>query len=438
MTNVVTVAQEEAAYAQVERVLNSTTFRNTEVLRRLLKFLALKSIAGEADQLKEYTVGIDALGKPATYDPRQDSVVRIQMGRLRHKLADYYSTEGTHDPILLDLPKGHFKLTWEVRPFAVEEVPPVAVPVPQKLASGLDWQRIAVIVASAWAILATGFWYRQYREAAPLREAWTSDLQELWQPVFESNRPLIVAVSTPLFVGFQGSGFFRDQSLNTWEDALHSPRVQAIRRSLNNPAILQRYYYTGVGEMAASFRLGKLLNFSGLKMSTARSSQVSWQQMADNNVIFVGAPRVFGDQLHKLPVDLDLVFREDGVHDLKPPAGKPALYADDYPSIANEAASIPDDGEVYALVDRMPGPLGSGDIQTFTSNHSPGTLGAVEWFTNSTFAHQLLTKLRKADGTIPRYFQLVLKVKYQDAVPTQIHYVTHRELRPETPAASHK
>src|SRR5438105_9914268 len=110
------LVQEDVAAArvesQVERILNSAALRNAEVLRRLLKFLAEKSLAGEADQLKEYSVGIDALGKPESYDPRQDSVVRIQIGRLRHKLSDYYLTEGKDDPIILDLPKGHFKLTW--------------------------------------------------------------------------------------------------------------------------------------------------------------------------------------------------------------------------------------------------------------------------------------------------------------------------------------
>src|SRR5436305_424970 len=117
------VVQEDVASAQVDRVLNSAALRNAEVLRRLLKYLAEKSLAGQADQLKEYSVGIDALGKPESYDPRQDSVVRIQIGRLRHKLSDYYLTEGKDDPIVLELPKGHFKLTWQARAVAAAPEP---------------------------------------------------------------------------------------------------------------------------------------------------------------------------------------------------------------------------------------------------------------------------------------------------------------------------
>lgn len=209
-----------------------------------------------------------------------------------------------------------------------------------------------------------------------------------------------------------------------------SSKVQAIRKALNNPAILQRYYYTGLGEMSASVRLGRLLDYSGLKISTTRSSLVSWQQIVDDNILFVGPPRVFGDALHKLPVDLDLVMREDGVHDLKTKPNQPALFADDFPSINADQLSIPDNGEVYALVSRMPGPLGSGNVMSFSSNHSPGTHGAVEFFTEPSFARQLIAKLRKSDGHLPRFFQVVLKVRYRDTVPTEISYVTRRELQP--------
>src|SRR5579871_4784898 len=108
--------RDDALAAEVERILESDTFRNSDALRRLLRFLADKRLAGEADQLKEYSVGIDALGKPATYDPRHDSTVRIQVGRLRQKLAEYYRTEGKDDPLVIDLPKGRFKLTCEESP----------------------------------------------------------------------------------------------------------------------------------------------------------------------------------------------------------------------------------------------------------------------------------------------------------------------------------
>ncbi len=430
------LVQEDVTYAQVERVLHSATFRNAEVLRRLLKFIAEKSIAGETDQLKEYTLAVEVLGRPASYDPRLDSLVRIQIGRLRSKLADYYRTEGECDSIVLAIPKGHFKLTWESRP-----VPQLAqpssepVPFPMPGITTATWGRsrfhiFAMSILAVWALGATILLWQEHRDVAPLHRAWTPELQELWRPFLESKRPLIVAVSAPLFVGFQGVGFYRDQNLNDWDEVASSPNVQAIRKVLHNPPMLPRYYYTGLGEMSASFRLGKLLGNSELEVATTWSSLVSWQQIVDDNVLFVGPPRVFGDQLSKLPVDLELVLREDGIHDLKAKPNQPALFVDNYPSINAGQSTIPDDGVVYALVSRLPGPLGSGYIQTFSSNHSPGTQGAVEFFTDPTFARQLLARLRQSDGHLPRFFQAVIKVTYRDAIPIEISDVTQRELQP--------
>ena len=124
------LVEDKALQSQVDRILRSDEFRSSEVLRRLLKFLAEKSALGEADQLKEYAVAIDGLGKPHSYDPRHNSAVRIQVGRLRQKLAEYYRTEGKHDEFVVDLPKGRFKLTCEPRCAVVEPAPAAPAPVP--------------------------------------------------------------------------------------------------------------------------------------------------------------------------------------------------------------------------------------------------------------------------------------------------------------------
>src|SRR5512146_1260505 len=226
------VVSEDLTHAQIERILHSETFRNSDVLRRLLRFLADKSIAGEGDQLKEYSIGIDALGKPSSYDPRQDSVVRIQVGRLRQKLADYYRTEGKDDPILVDLPKGRFRLYFEPRS---EAEAPAAAPAPVEPLeisathvvegdSGRGWRKpvvalaAALVVVLAWAVYATVRMSRAEQSAAAFHSAWSPELDDLWRPFLTSNRPLIVSVAAPLFVGFQGAGLYRDLSLNSWDD----------------------------------------------------------------------------------------------------------------------------------------------------------------------------------------------------------------------------
>jgi hypothetical protein len=425
--------REDVAGAQVEKILHSDTFRNTDVLRRLLRFLADKSRSGECAQLKEYTIGIDALGKPAAYDPRQDSVVRIQVGRLRQKLAEYYRTEGKDDPVVIDLPKGRFKLNFGSRakqPLAeLVEAAPVITP-----RRALPWRAIAVAFA-ALSILTTSFGvyamtqlHREQQYAAPLKSAWTPELSELWKPFLATNRPLIVSVAAPLFVGFEGAGLYRDRSLNRWEDVQASAKIGAIRKALGNPAMAPRYYYAGMGDVSAAFQLGKLLTLSPMNVSVARSSQVSWQQLADNNVVFIGPPRVYAEQLRGLPIEQEAVLEERGIRNLHPRSGEPATLEDHYPGVAAGGTNVTDSGEIYALITHTPGPLGRGDFLTLSANHSPGTLAAVQWFTNPDLARALVARLRKAGGDLPRFYQVVLGVKYKDSVPTDISYVMHREL----------
>src|SRR5579863_5951083 len=105
----------EGARAQIERLLLSKTFETSEAHRRLLAYLAEKSLSGEADRLKEYAVGVDAFGKPASYDPQEDSIVRTHAGRLRFKLREYYEMEGKDYPIAVELPKGGFRLVFRPR-----------------------------------------------------------------------------------------------------------------------------------------------------------------------------------------------------------------------------------------------------------------------------------------------------------------------------------
>jgi len=121
------VLELEANQTQVQRIVQSKAFRTSEVHRNLLQYLAEKSLSGAADALKEYTVGLDVFAKPASYDPRQESVVRMHVGRLRQKLAEYYRTEGAGDPIFVDVPKGGFKVTFETRAIQPEPVPAVVI-----------------------------------------------------------------------------------------------------------------------------------------------------------------------------------------------------------------------------------------------------------------------------------------------------------------------
>src|SRR5579863_5111717 len=104
----------EVSQAQIQRILTSATFRNSITLQQLLQFLAAKAFEPGGDTLKEYTIGVEAFGRSADFDPKIDTIVRVQIHRLRQKLSEYYESEGRRDPILVEIPKGHYVPTFEV------------------------------------------------------------------------------------------------------------------------------------------------------------------------------------------------------------------------------------------------------------------------------------------------------------------------------------
>jgi TolB-like protein len=94
--------------AQLDRILASAVFANSGRLSRLLKYVIERTLAGEGDQLKEYVVGVEVFERGSTYDPRLDSIVRVEARRLRAKLEEYYRGDGSNDPIAIEIPRGSY------------------------------------------------------------------------------------------------------------------------------------------------------------------------------------------------------------------------------------------------------------------------------------------------------------------------------------------
>ena len=96
------------ARAQLERILDSLTFRQVDRLKRFLNFIVTEALAGRGDQLKEYVIGVQVFDKDQSFDPRADPIVRVQARRLRARLERYYREEGGGDALVIELPKGGY------------------------------------------------------------------------------------------------------------------------------------------------------------------------------------------------------------------------------------------------------------------------------------------------------------------------------------------
>jgi TolB-like protein len=105
----------DEAIGQVDRVLASEVFASTSRLSRFLRFVAERALAGESERLKEYVIGLEVFDRDERYDPRVDSIVRVEAGRLRTKLEQYYQGAGRDDAIVIRMQKGSYAPSFERR-----------------------------------------------------------------------------------------------------------------------------------------------------------------------------------------------------------------------------------------------------------------------------------------------------------------------------------
>ncbi|RWB68512.1 MAG: hypothetical protein EOQ50_28660 [Mesorhizobium sp.] len=98
----------------LERLLASETFGRSERARRLLRYLVEREQAGEADRLKGVSIAMDVFGKDGDFDASTDAVVRVQAGRLRELLDQYFANEGVAEPVRIAIPRGGYVPSYEL------------------------------------------------------------------------------------------------------------------------------------------------------------------------------------------------------------------------------------------------------------------------------------------------------------------------------------
>jgi hypothetical protein len=381
------VVELEANQTQVQRIIQSKAFRTSEVHRNLLNYLAEKSLSGMADSLKEYTVGLDVFAKPASYDPRQESVVRMHVARLRQKMAEYYRTEGAGDPVIVDVPKGGFRVTFEAR-----EVPPEAAvaTAPDGATHSQPGHRTEIILSALLAvaaICAIVFGAQVWRLKSTRAEAPAGgpELQQLWGPILNTNRPLMICLASSRMPGEQGTA-------------------------------------------SGAFLLGEFLAHRKDNVLLTRSDQLAMPEVLMDNVVFLG-PISGNRQIEALSKGQPLVLEPDGIRNLHPQPGEPVFIPDQAGGSKDTGASEASE-ETHALISHVPGLYGNGDILYLAGNQTSSTMAAVRALTDPTLARALLAKLKSPDGSVPRFYQMVLRVESMDSMPIEISYMFHRNLTP--------
>ena len=99
---------DSAIREELERVLRSRTFVHSHRIRRFLRFVVEEYLVGRQHRLKEYLIGLEVFGRPESFDPRVDSIVRVEARRLRAKLDEYYASDGGDASLRIQLRKGSY------------------------------------------------------------------------------------------------------------------------------------------------------------------------------------------------------------------------------------------------------------------------------------------------------------------------------------------
>jgi hypothetical protein len=406
---------EDLAREQVNRILRSESLRNAETLRRLFAYLAEKSLAGEASQLKEYSIGVDAFGRPEDYDPQKDPSVRIQAGKLRQKLEEYYRKEGQNDPVFIQFPKGHFQLQFCQR---------------QKLlpaeAAHRRWRTISLTLAAVWGITLAVFLVPRLIRPSAL----TLEQRAIWSPLLEGGRPVVVCLGTPLFIKTE-RGFFRSPQINRWEEAQESAPLGWLRSELESGRAMGVHIYTGFGDALGALEIARLVSAAGGSFVVRRSSALNWDELVNANIVFLGPPK-YTPRINEIPVPMDFIMEGRQIRNLRPRPGEPAFFQGEWP---DDSPYVTED---HALISRIPGLHGRGRYLVLSASSTEGTAAAAMYVTDSRFAAELVRRVSGGSGKLPDHFQAVIRARFRAMVPVEISYRLHHELQstPERDKAS--
>jgi len=108
--------------SQLEKISAGPELENSPRLVELLNYIGEESLAGRADRIKGFTIGQAIYASDLNFDPESNSIVRVEMGRLRRRLAEYYLSSGRTDRIVVDIPKGSYAPKFTLNPQASEKI----------------------------------------------------------------------------------------------------------------------------------------------------------------------------------------------------------------------------------------------------------------------------------------------------------------------------
>lgn len=400
--------------AAVDRLVTSHVLHGSESLCKLLRYLAEQSLQNPGVPVKEYQIATEVFGRPADFDPHLDSAIRVQAGRLRVKLGEYYSSEGEHDPILVELPKGTYTLSFHPRPVqpkgAIADVQEEKELRTRARHILFNWSvgvvALSILLAAGVATLVVR-WENPVRGVSSSRPTAPAVVRTFWRGFVSSSAEPWVVFSNAAFVGRPETGM-------------------RYRNPTGDSGSLILDHYTGVGEVLAVHELDRVFHLLNREVRVKRGSLFSLDDAKHNNLIFVGSPAE-NLSLRDIPMNEEFVFQrlESGprkgdlaVANLHARADEPAYFLATPSNIAMS--------EDYAVVALMRGLNPTESVLILAGTSTMGTQAAVEYVCHEDSLAQLLSRLNVASNAEMKPFEVVLHVKVARGVPVESEIVALR------------
>ncbi len=411
------MTEREQYLGQIDKLVNSHVLHGSESLCKLLRYLAKHALDHPGTPIKEYQIATEVFGRSTGFDPQLDSMVRVQAGRLRVKLAEYYGLDGAEDPIVVELPKGTYVLAFHHRPAGSSSrahVPGSAEGEAADRGPRRNWiiatsLLAALLVVSVIAILSLV----SNRNPAQAGIARDSDgesgaFRVFWNAFASGQEEPWVIFSNAKFVG-------RPEVALRYYDAGKDNRDTQIFD-----------HYTGVGEVLAVHELDHLFATFHRQIRVKRGSLFSLDDAKNNNLIFVGSP-LENLTLLEIPGTKDFVFHrvESG-----PRKGDPEIInVHPQPGEPREFLGTPGDlplTEDYAVIGLVRGLEANQAVLILAGDTTMGTQAAVEYVCRKSSVEELLLRLSVSQTGQLKPFEAVLRVKVTRGVPVSTELVALR------------
>lgn len=358
----------------LERILASRQFAHADSLKRIVRFICASPAHSEPAQVREHEIAVRAIGRPESFDPKADPIVRVSVASIRERLRSYFETTGVHEPLRLAIAEDGYRA-------AYTEVPdPPAVP------------EIAESVMAFWRPYLTG--------AAPNTLVYSEVL------------------------------FFRDAEFNyvrnIFVNDLASGQVD-IRRKLPEidfDRFKPSYHFTSSGEMHCVLFLSRLFQDLATRLDIRNSRFCSWSELRGSNLIFVGSSRTH-QFVGSLQAGLPFQLTSDSILNRERQPGEHSEYRS-YRYLDGKLERVTE----FALITRQPGLTPGTSITSITANHGRAIEAAGAYLTQEDALHRML---RRAGGlqtgqVLPPRFQVLLQVELIDFDEhvVSVEYAAHR------------